>query len=70
MEKEILEKMLSDAQKDILRCMWECNLCVRDVAKRLNYSTKGVYYHLDVIRKRTGLDPKKVLDLAELRKLL
>lgn len=62
--------MLSDVDRDIINCMWECDLNVKDVAKHTNYSKSAIYNHLDSIRRKTGLDPKKVRDIVELRKLI
>lgn len=62
--------MLSDVDREIVKNMYECDLSVKEVAKRMNYSKGAIYNHLSEIYRKTGLDPKKVRGIVELRKLI
>lgn len=57
---------LSDMEKQIILAMAQNDLNVSYTAKTLNRSRNGLDYHLNKIKKKTGLCPTSFYDLIEL----
>ncbi len=61
---------LNEIDVQIIRAMPECNMKVYAVADRLHYSRQAIGYHIERIRRLTGLNPKGFFDLQELLKMV
>ncbi len=59
---------LTDVELEIIQAMADLSLNVTAVSKRVYKHRNTVLFHLRRIRKKTGLDPRKFYDLAELLK--
>ena len=57
---------MNERRKAIILTYAECNMNVRETARRMNYSWNAIYYQLQQIREKTGLDPCVFYDLVKL----
>lgn len=57
---------LSDVQVSVIRSMADNDMVVSFVADSLHYHRQNIKYHINQIRKKTGLDPKRFYDLVKL----
>lgn len=57
---------LSETAKEILLAYAENNMSARAVSTKLFRDYNGVAYHLNRIKKKTGLDPRNFFDLCKL----
>ena len=58
--------VLSQKEIDCLRSLANNNLCVSAAAKEAHYHRNTVVYHLTRVQEKTGLDPFRFFDLAQL----
>ena len=63
-----MERVLTKFEKRVVEEM--CDLRVKDVAEVLCCHKNTVYYHINRIYSKTGLNPKVLRDLLELRELI
>lgn len=61
--------VLSDLEKKIILSMAENDLKVSHVCKSLFMCKSTVDYHIDKIKKETGLSPKRFYDMVKLLEL-
>lgn len=59
---------LSDIEKTIVRQMAKNGLNVTDVSRAMLYHRNTIVYHIEMIKKATGKDPRNFCDLVELLK--
>lgn len=57
---------MTDLQKEIILSMADHNMNKAEVAKAIYFSRGGVLYQCDVIKQKTGLDPRNFYDLIKL----
>lgn len=57
---------LSDRQIEIIIAMAECNMHPYGVGRKLYLHPNTVLYHLEEIKRKTGLDPSNFFDLIKL----
>ena len=62
--------MLDDKKREIIQSLAENSLCVTLVAKKLYIHRNTALYHLNQIKKKTGLDPLNFYDLIKLLELV
>lgn len=53
-------------QREVIHAMLETNGNAADAARMMNRTRNAVCYHLDCIKKETGLDPRCFKDLLKL----
>ena len=58
--------MLDSKKIAIIRSLAENSLSVTRMAKKLYIHRNTALYHVDQIKKKTGLDPRKFYDLIKL----
>lgn len=59
-------KWLSEKRRAVALAYAEAGMNVQAAARALGVSPDTVRYHLDAIKRRTGLDPKNFWDLARM----
>lgn len=59
---------ITQTERKIIRLMVECDLNASWVARRMDLHYNTVYYHLGMIEKETGRNPRILSDLLELHK--
>lgn len=57
---------LSERQCQIVEAMADHNMNAAVVARELNFHRNNVVYHIEQVKKKTGLDPRCFYDLVEL----
>lgn len=57
---------LNDTRKRVAQAYADAGMNVTGAARILGLTTDTIYYHLDQIKARTGLDPRNFWDLARL----
>lgn len=58
--------MLTNTEKEFILAYAKCDMNGKRTGRQLNYHYTNVYYHLDRIQEKTGLDPRKFYDLIKL----
>ena len=58
--------MLTDREKEFILALAECNMSVSAVAENRYFHRNTIHYHLEKVKKRTGLNPKNFYDLIAL----
>ena len=61
--------MLTDKQCNIISALAFGNMNVAEAARKVGYHPTNVWYHISVIKEKTGLDPRDFFDLHELYKI-
>lgn len=62
--------MFDDRKREIILAMADCNLSIAAVAEKLHFNRNNIVYHMNQIKKKTGLNPRNFYDLVELLKML
>lgn len=57
---------MNETDAKIVLALAQCSMNIREVAVKLNYHRNTVVYHVEKIRKITGLNPRNFFDLGEL----
>ena len=57
---------MTERDKEIIIALADCNMNESEVARRLYFHRNGVVYHLNSVKKKTGLDPTNFYDLVKL----
>ena len=57
---------MTERDKEIIIALADCNMNESEVARRLYLHRNGVVYHLNSVKKKTGLDPTNFYDLVKL----
>ena len=57
---------MTERDKEIIIALADCNMNENEVARRLYFHRNGVVYHLNSVKKKTGLDPTNFYDLVKL----
>lgn len=60
---------LSELDKNIILSLAENDMNISKVAKEMKYHRNSILYHMDKIKRETGLSPYKFYDLIELLKM-
>lgn len=63
------EEMTRD-QKKIVKALAEHSMNVSEAARATNYHRNSCVYHIEQIKKKTGLDPMNFFDLHELYQIV
>ena len=61
---------MTPIQTKIIRCLADFDMSVGKVAAHLHYHRNSIEYHIEAIKKSTGLHPKKFYDLCKLLELI
>ena len=56
----------TELEKRIVLNFARCNMSITKTALKMNYARKSIAYHLRQVKKKTGRDPKKFFELAQL----
>lgn len=59
-------KPLTDIQREVLVAYAECNMNMSQAAKKLYMHHNNVAHHLELIRKKSDLNPRNLFDLIKL----
>ncbi len=59
---------ITPTERNILQLMVECDMNASWVARRMGLHYNTVYYHIGMIEKATGKNPRILTDLLELHK--
>lgn len=59
---------LSEKEREIIRSLADCDMNITDAANKVFIHRNTFCYHMDKIKKKTGLNPKKFYDLIDLLK--
>ena len=65
--KENNRYSLTDQEKEIIVNLWNNAMSIATTARVMNYNRNTIVWHMNKIKKRTGLDPRNCNDLMELR---
>ena len=57
---------LTELEKRIVLNFARCNMSITKTAQKMNYARNSIAYHLRQVKKKTGRDPKKFYELAQL----
>lgn len=57
---------MTEQQLEIVKSLADCNMNVQKVANVMNYHRNTIIYHLQKVKKDTGLDPMNFYDLVKL----
>ena len=60
---------MNDLEARIILVMADCDMKITEVAKVMYVHRNTVVYHIDKIKRKTGLNPTKFYDLCELVKM-
>lgn len=60
---------MTQQQSKIVKTLAYCNMNVQATANFMNYHRNTIIYHLQKIKKETGLDPMNFHDLVKLLNL-
>lgn len=60
------EPVLSEIKREVILAFAECNMRVRETARKMFKHRNTVVYHLQQIKEITGLDPYNFYDLIKL----
>lgn len=58
--------MMNDLQKAIVIALAENDMSVKRTAENSNYARTTIQYHMQNIKKQTGLNPRSFFDLIKL----
>lgn len=61
---------LTEIEKITIRALADCDMKTKRAADKLHYHANTIIYHCNQIEKRTGLDPRRFYDLAELLEIM
>lgn len=61
---------MTEQQKEIIIALCEYNMNSSAVARKMHYHRNNLIYHIEKIKKQTGLDPLKFNDLVRLRAMV
>ena len=61
---------MNDLEARIILLMADCDMKITEVAKVMYVHRNTVVYHIDKIKRKTGLNPTKFYDLCELVKMV
>ena len=56
----------TELEKRIVLNFARCNMSITKTALKMNYARNSIAYHLRQVKKKTGRDPKKFFELAQL----
>lgn len=57
---------MNDLEKKIVLAFARCNMSISKTAEKMNYARNSIAYHLRQVKRKTGRDPKKFYELAQL----
>ncbi len=57
---------ITELEKRIVLNFARCNMSITKTAQKMNYARNSIAYHLRQVKKKTGRDPKKFYELAQL----
>lgn len=57
---------MNDLETRIILLMADCDMNITDTAKVMYVHRNTVVYHIDKIKRKTGLNPTKFYDLCQL----
>ena len=61
---------LTELERELIRLMADLDLNVTAVAKTTYRNRNTVVYHIEKIKKKTGLDPKRFHDCVKLLEII
>lgn len=61
---------LTDREKEIILAMAACDMNKTNAAAKLYFHRNTMAFHMDKIRKKTGLDPRRFYDLVKLLEMV
>lgn len=61
--------MLTELQRNAVIAFAEAGMNANQAAKATHYHHNTIRFHLDNVKKQTGLDPRNFFDLQELYKI-
>lgn len=63
-------KELSEHQKTVIQELANNDMNILRAATAMNFHRNSICYHIDCIRRKTGLDPRKFFDLLKLLQMV
>lgn len=57
---------MTEHQSEIIKSFADCNMNISATAVIMNYHRNSILYHMEKIRKETGLNPRNFHDLVKL----
>ena len=70
MDKPKKGDRITDTDAEVILAMSRNDMSIQRTADELNYTHNAVGYHIQKIRRVTGLNPKGFFDLQELLKMV
>ena len=67
---EIARKMIDEYDAMFIKTFAECDMSEGKTANILHFHRNTVIYHLDKVKKQTGLDARRFYDLVKLIKMI
>ena len=64
--ERVIPMELTELEKRMVLNFARCNMSITGCAKKMNYARNSVAYHLRQVKRKTGRDPKKFYELAQL----